>query len=494
MAHRPGRYRALRNLGPLAAFYTEMLRPTLRVAALALALVALAAPAADAARDQFMTFEAPRDLLDPATRPGAMDKIGELGVDRLRVILTWNNVAPSPNARTKPSVDLTDPSVYAWGEYDALLAAAKERGWEVLLTVSGPVPRWATKSRRDHVTKPRPKEFEAFMTAVGRHYADQVSIWSVWNEPNHPDFLMPQYDKKKRPASGRIYRKLFLAAWKALRATGNGRDPLLMGETAPRGTGKVVAPLAFLRQSLCLDRSYRRKGRCTNLPADGYAHHSYSTRQGPFFVPENPDDVTMGVVGRLNRALQLAARAGVVDDGLPIYLDEFGVQSYPDRLLGVSLRKQPEYYAISEKLAYENPRVASFSQYLLRDDPKDTKGGSGALADSAFPGFESGLERANGKRKPAYAGFRLPLVVQESGRTGVRFWGKVRPATGPTEVTLQQRDGKRSWRTLKTLQTDELGYFRSTGRNRAGRTWRVVWTAPDGRTHNGPPIRAYPKP
>src|SRR5690606_16411204 len=97
---------------------------------------------------------------------------------------------------------------------------------------------------------------------------------------------------------------------------------------------------------------------------------------------------------------------------------------------------------------------------------KDTRGGSGALAESAFPGFESGLRLANGRRKPAYAGFRLPLVVQRSGRTGVRFWGKVRPATGPTEVTLQQRDGKRSWRTLKTLQTDAAGYFRSTGRNR----------------------------
>lgn len=471
-----------------------MLRTPLRVAALALALAALAAPSAHAASDQYMTFEAPRDLLDPALRPAAMDRIASLGVNRLRVILFWRNVAPSPNAKRKPAVDLADPASYAWGEYDALLAAAKERGWPVLLTVSGPVPRWATKARKDSVTRPKPSEFKTFMTAVGKHYADRVETWSVWNEPNHPDFLMPQYDSKHRPASGKVYRELFLAAWEALRATGNGRDPLLMGETAPRGTGKVVAPLAFLRQALCLDRSYKRKGTCTNLPTDGYAHHSYSTREGPFFVPENPDDVTMGVVGRLNRALQLAARAGVVDDGLPIYLDEFGVQSYPDKLLGVPLAKQAEFYAISEKLAYENPRVASFSQYLLRDDKKDTKGGSGSLSESAFPGFESGLELANGKRKPAFAGFRLPLVVQRSGRAGVRFWGKVRPATAVTSVTLQQRTGKGSWRTLKTLQTDASGYFRSTGSYRSGRTWRTVWASPDGRTYQGPPIRAYPKP
>ncbi len=456
-----------------------------------LALVLLVPGAAHAAKDQYMTFEAPRDLKDPARRAAAMDKIGSLGVNRLRLILTWRDVAPSPRSKAKPAGDLTDPARYAWGEYDAIMAAARERGWQVLLTVSGPVPRWATKARKDQVTNPRPREFQTFMTAVGRHYGDQVQTWSVWNEPNHPDFLQPQFDAKHHAVSGKLYRSLFLAAWRALRATGNGRDALLMGETAPRGTGKVVAPLAFLRQALCLDASYQKARRCSNLPADGYAHHSYSTRQGPFFVPPNRDDVTMGVVGRLNRALRLAERAGAVKRNLPIYLDEFGVQSYPDRLLGVPLRQQPEYYAISEKLAYDNPRVKSFSQYLLRDDKKDTKGGGGILAQSAFPGFESGLERSNGKRKPAYDGFRLPLTVTKSGRS-VRLWGKVRPATAATPVQIQVRDGSGKWRALRTLRTNASGYFSGAGgADRAGRTWRVRWTAPDGKTYSGPPIRAY---
>jgi hypothetical protein len=461
--------------------------------ALTLALCALLASAAHAASDQYMTFEAPRDLKDPATRPGAMDQIASLGVNRLRLILTWRNVAPSPNAKTKPAVDLTDPASYDWSQYDGLMADAQARGWPVLMTISGPVPKWATKSKQDDVTNPVPSEFQAFVTAVGKKYGAQVETWSVWNEPNHPDFLMPQF-KSKKPVSGTLYRKLFLAAWQALRATGNGRDTLLMGETAPRGTGKVVAPLAFLRQALCLDAHYEKARSCTNLPADGYAHHSYSTRQGPFFTPPNPDDVTMGVVSRLNRALGLAAKAGAIEKDMPIYLDEFGVQSYPDKLLGVPLRQQPEFYAISEKLAYENSRVKSFSQYLLRDDSKSTKGGGGILGSSEFPGFESGLELANGKRKPAYDGFRLPLVVQLSGTKGVRFWGRVRPATAATSVTLQQRNASGSWRTLKTVRTNAAGVFNSTGTNRKGATWRVQWTASDGTAYSGPPIRAYPKP
>lgn len=471
-----------------------MLRALGRTVIAAAALLALVAVPAHASSTQLQTFEAPRDLLNPATRDSALAQIDSLGTHALRVVLYWRSVAPSARSKKKPSVDLSDPASYSWGEYDALLAAAKERGWPVLLTVSGPVPKWATKRKTDYVTYPSAPEFQTFMTALGRHYPDQVALWSVWNEPNHPDFLMPQYTKKRHhPVSGKAYRRLFLAAWRGLRASGHGQDPLLMGETAPRGTGKVVAPLAFLRQALCLDRSYRRTRRCANLPADGYAHHSYSTRQGPFFVPPNPDDVTMGVLRRLTRALDLAARAGVVRARMPLYLDEFGVQSYPDRLLGVPLRKQSEYYAISEKLAYDNPRVKLFSQYLLRDDPKDTKGGGGSLADSAFPGFESGLELANGKRKPAYDGYRLPLVVTERGARGAAIWGRVRPATAATSVTIQDRDPGGRWRKLRDVPTDARGVFTASTTRRAGRQWRVLWVAPSGTTYRGAATRAYPQ-
>ena len=74
------------------------------------------------------------------------------------------------------------------------------------------------------------------------------------NEPNHPDFLRPQYGKASGRCRRGIYRGLFHAADSALQATGNGDDTLLIGETAPRGTGKVVAPLTFLRGTLASTR------------------------------------------------------------------------------------------------------------------------------------------------------------------------------------------------------------------------------------------------
>ena len=89
------------------------------------------------------------------------------------------------------------------------------------------------------------------MTAVGRRFGSRVSTWSIWNEPNHPQFLGPQY-RRGKAYSPRLYRRLFQAAHRALDATGNRRDRVLMGETAPRGNSNVVHPLRFLRGSLCL--------------------------------------------------------------------------------------------------------------------------------------------------------------------------------------------------------------------------------------------------
>ena len=182
-------------------------------------LVLLALPAtAGAASNQSMTFEAPRELLDPSTRDRALDEIRAFGVDRVRVLVYWQSYAPAPKAKKKPAFDATDPAAYpagTWDSLDALFAAAAARGIAVQLTLTGPVPKWATASKKDNVTKPSPKEFQAFATAVGRRYGDRVGLWSIWNEPNHPQFLKPQFVHKKAK-SPRIYRKLFLAGQRGL--------------------------------------------------------------------------------------------------------------------------------------------------------------------------------------------------------------------------------------------------------------------------------------
>jgi hypothetical protein len=448
----------------------------------ALAAGVLAAPAA-AHSNMSVTFEAPRDLLDPATRDASLQELETLGVRSLRVVLYWHDVAPDADAPTRPAIDETDPSNYDWDRYDPLITAAQARGWPVLLTVSGPVPRWATKAQRDTLTRPSPARFQQFMTAIGRHYGGRVATWSIWNEPNLPRFLRPQFSRGK-PASPELYRKLYDAGRRGLIAAGRGTDPTLFGELAPRGTGSVVAPLTFLRGMLCLNDDYKKRGDgCGRLDTTGMAHHAYTTRQGPWFVPSGPNDVTIGVLGRLTKALDRSANAGALPRGLPVWLTEFGIQSTPDDIQGVPLARQPEYQAISERIARSNQRVASFSQYLLRDDPP--------TGPDQFGGFESGLRLADGRAKPSLDGWRLPLSVHREG-SKVSIWGRVRPTTVPTTAELQIAQGtKGEWRTLQTVQTDDKGSFTARGSFRQGRRWRLRWTAPGGVVRTGAPIRAY---
>jgi len=463
-----------------------MRRPVTLLAVLCAALFA-AAPA-HASHAQTMTFEAPRDLKDPATRDQAFKDISALGVRSMRLVLYWHDVAPDADSRIKPKFDETSPSSYNWGAYDAVVDGIKQRGWNLLLTVSGPVPRWATNGARDTLTRPSPSEFGKFMRAVASHYGSKVDTWSIWNEPNQPQFLMPQYSPSHTPLSPTIYRNLYLAAQRGLRDAGLANARVLLGETSPRGTGKVVAPLTFLRGVLCLNDKYRHVGEpCTKLQASGYAHHAYTTGQGPTFKPSQPNDVTIGVLSRLTSALGKAAKAGAINGNLPLYLTEFGIESTPDPVRGVSLQRQSEYRAISERIAYDNRRVVAFSQYLLRDDLPQP----GVPKIARYPGFETGLFTSAGKPKPSYDGFRLPLAVR-TGKTKVSMWGLVRPAGGPTTATIERRSGvKGAWRTLTTVQTNASGYFAKTAALVKDRQWRLVWKAPDGTTFRGTPTRAY---
>ncbi len=453
-----------------------------------LVLVALgaSAPAAtQASPRQHTLVEAPRELLggDAALRTSTLAELRALGVRDLRVVMYWQDVAPHADARDVPGFHERDFRAYDWGRYGRAVDEAAAEGFRVLLTVSGPVPRWATAARKDHRTRPSTTHFRRFFEAVADRFGSRVHRYSVWNEPNHPRFLLPQH-AHGRPVSGTLYRKLFIAARRGLKAAGQADRELLFGEMAPRGTSRVVAPLAFLRQGLCLTANYHRRAACNRLQVEGIAHHAYTTRTGPGFVPPRYDDVTIGVLPRLVRAVARAERAHAIPSRTPIDITEFGIQSLPDPFVGVSYTSQAEFRSISELLAYRQPRVRTFAQYLLRDD--DPRPGP---ATSRYAGFESGLRGSDGEVKRAYDGFRLPLVARPVSRTRVALWGLVRPARGVTSVVLERRDGGGSWRTLKHLGTSARSTFSTRTVRRNDRRYRVRWAAPAGTIRTGPPTR-----
>jgi hypothetical protein len=206
---------------------------------------------------------------------------------------------------------------------------------------------------------------------------------------------------------------------------------------------------------------------------------------GPFYKPPSPEGVTISTVGRLVTALNKAAKAGAINASMPVFLTEFGVMSKPNRYFGVSVSQQAEYDAIAERIAWENPRVASFSQYLLRDD-----------ALTSTPGdvtFQTGLEYANGGKKPLFYGFPVPLTVTYS-KHGYSLWGLVRLAGKACTVTvLVQRPHSQRYSVLASVHTGSLGYW-TLKSSVKGTHWRVRWSSPSGVRYEGPPIGAYRAP
>ena len=453
--------------------------------------MALAGSAA-ASRTQTVYFEPGAQFENPRTRAQTVAQMRHLGVDALRLILIWDQVAPRPNSPRAPRFAAANPASYNWGALPGELEEAQRLHWQVLLTVTGPVPRWASGNHRDHLTRPNDAAFRQFMTAVGRRFGPYVSLWAIWNEPNQLGWLQPQWNANGSPASPAIYRGLFLAGYSGLRAAGIGSPRVLMGETAPFGSASVdvpregtehqMAPLTFLRGALCLNGAYRRVGRCGTLPAYGYAHHAYTNSRGPYYVPQNPEEVTIGTLGRLVRALSLAARAGAIRPGIGIYLTEFGINQRPNSL-GVSPFEQAVQDAVSEHLAWENPHVDAFSQYELRDDAVPRHHPPGWI------GFQTGLESARGAPMPLYYSFPLPLVVR-SERNGYYIWGHIRPAHGATsaELLIERRRGG-PYTLLAHVRTGSLGYFVLRSRVR-GLFWKLRWIGPGGVRYEGFPMPA----
>ncbi len=563
------------------------MRRALSAAVLAATLfVLLVGVPADAATTQETIIQDDPLLLSAETQEevdDAFSSFKEIGIDRVRVSLFWDHVAPERLSQVKPPFSEQGPSSPAaypagsWARYDRIVLAAQKTGVGLLFSVTGPGPAWATPGRKcakagpflgcqEGVFRPDPDEFRDFVTAAGTRYSGsyplalppdrdpdpdpddsgklglpgiddlgrppppkqpvkqplilpRVDHWSIWNEPNFPAWLLPVWRANKPKTAARMvpaapahYRRLVDSAYLGLDATGHGGDTILIGETAPRGVknpkqlGKAMMPAEFARELFCLKASYRpytgKAARLRGCPvtgaerarftsdhaglfrAQGWAHHPYSLDAGTWRVPtwRHPlrDNVSIGSLDRLTRTLDRSTRAWTRSSPRKaIWMTEYGYQTTPpDPTAGVSPGRQGRLGAWGESLAYRNPRVASFAQFLLFDD-KPLAG----LAESdprRWVTWQSGLLTAEGQSKPHFDDFRLPLHVASRGRMA-RVFGIFRPAVTDTALTaeIQFAPSGGPWRALRTVTvTNPRGYLDTRVRvPRAGRV-RLVWQEP----------------
>jgi hypothetical protein len=315
-----------------------------------------------------------------------------IGVTRIRVNLLWAYTMPSSqyNARRKPST-----INYDFTGYDALIDRAAQNGVRVHLSLTGPAPRWANARRaapKRAWYKPNAREFGRWAAVAAEHFAGRVDRYSIWNEPNWKTWLGPL---GSAPA---LYRSLYSRGYAAIKQA-DPRAKVLIGETAPFGQrGRSTSPLAFLRKVTCVNSKYRRARRCTRLRADGYAHHPYDFRHAPNYIFPGADNVTIGTLSRLTRALDRLSRAGVLRKNgggrMPLYLTEYGYFASGRRALPKSTRRR--YLQQAYRIALRNGRVRSQLQYVLVSPRRTSR--------AAF--FDLGLVSQSGKRNVNYNALR----------------------------------------------------------------------------------------
>lgn len=311
-----------------------------------------------------------------------------IGITRLRVSMLWSYTLPASqyNARNKPAV-----LNYDFSRFDELIDRAAGYGIRIHLSLTGPAPRWANARRegqRRAWYKPNATEFGKFAAVAAEHFKGRVDRYSIWNEPNWKTWLGPL---SSGPA---LYRQLYVKGYAAIKAA----DPaakVLFGETAPsEKRGWSTSPLAFLRGVTCVNKKYRRTRSCPKLKADGYAHHPYDFAHAPSYQVRGADNVTIGTLSRLTRALDKLSRSGALrmngGGRMPLYLTEYGYFASGHRALSKKLRSR--YLQQAYSLALKNPRVRSQLQYLLVQPPRGTR--------ASF--FDLGLVTLGGTRNAGY--------------------------------------------------------------------------------------------
>ncbi len=466
-------------------------------AALALALAAAVAACGEndderpAAAAVVTILQDDAELLHRSPRriAATLDDVRDLGVDWVRVTAGWSTIAPDPRSAKRPDFDAADSTTYpagAWSSIDRLQAMARGRGLRLAIDIAFWAPRWAvgTPARlpdreRDTIDA---SDYADFAEAVARRYP-RSAAFTVWNEPNHNAFLLPQWERAGdgwRPASPHRYREMLEAAVPRIRAAAPDALVLIgatssVGSEQGSGPNERMAPLTFLRALACVDEAgdpldVPACERFKPLPGDGWSHHPYALELAPWQSDPRPDNVRMGDLDRLTSLLARLHAAGRTRSDLPLYLTESGYQtSPPDPTWDVSLADQARWLPEGERIARRQPTLRSVSQFLHRDLPERR----GRDLKTRWRDYQSGLLFIDGRPKPAHASFALSLVARRAPGGKVAFWGLVRRGSGSRAATVSVREPGGGWREIVSARTRADGTFDASASVDPSHTFRL---------------------
>ena len=390
-----------------------------------------------------------------------------MGASIIRVDVRWDVVATK---RPKNPKDQNDPA-YTWAAYDTIVDAAAQRGVRVLMTVWG-TPGWAAdpavkKSTRfpDNSRRPlKAGDYGNFAYALASRYAPRgVRDWEMWNEPNIPLFLRPQFTKqggKWVNVSTGTYTALAKSFYSNVKQVDKGS----------RIAGIVTSPAGDQCPSSCPKNANARTSpsdflKGVSLPGrrpamDTVSHHPY-----PITKPRDTNFPGSSYIDlyNINRFQQEVDRTYL--RGKKLWLTEFGFATVKvsEYSMFVSEAEQAQYLQDAYRRVRPNKRIGMFVWYFLQDNGQ----------------WGSGLLKQDGKPKPAAEVFSLPMSPLSprpiaAGGTSTLV-GQVRTARQPTEVNVQTRTGD-TWNTVAVVTTGKDGSFALNVKPTASTLYRATWT------------------
>ncbi len=294
--------------------------------------------------------------------------VSSLGLDAMRVTLQWQ-----PGRRNLTRLDHT-----------VLRRAvrAHRHGIRVVLSVYGRAIDAPGVSRTRET-------YCRFVRNVLQRYTEIRDV-VIWNEANSPAFWRSQFSA---PVA---YEALLARCWDLLHAY--APDVNVISTTAAGHD-----PVAFLR---AVAVAYGASGRTRPL-LDTFGHNPYPQTSGEAPAVAHPVYVGEGDYERLVSAID-ESFGGTAEAQPPIWYLEDGFQTAvpaarrrlyagsESTLVTLSPGAQAIQLAAALRLAYCQPRVSAFFNFLLVDEP-------------TLPGWQSGLLWVDWKEKPSFVAYRAAI-------------------------------------------------------------------------------------
>jgi hypothetical protein len=323
------------------------------------------------------------DALLTSSEPNAWPFAQGLGPKVVRYNVAWDQIAT-----TRPAFpdDPSDPA-YDFKRSDEMAKQTAAIGAQSLFTIVN-APRWANGGKAPRYSPLDADAYGQFCGVVAWRYSGTytppgslvplpaVKSFTVWNEPNRGQYLLPQGPGGTTAATR--FAALARACTEAVHAVSPDAR-VAVGPIASRGAQGGAAPIAFLE-------TYLAAG---GPRPDALALNPYMNGLVPAFRPdERPADgaITLRNLDQLEHWLSKAYGGSV-----PIWFTEFAWRTAPTPKLGtISPTKQADLLRRTVTLVRTHyPYAKLLVWYLVRDE-------------SPTSYWRSGLTTFDWQQKPAY--------------------------------------------------------------------------------------------